>query len=141
MDARKTATLMGKQRTRIWCSECEQLIPTSRMKFDTHVKGCSPTGTVRYCRRSGQFYNGEEVAKTFKFDDCSCDGVGVCEKHINPQFFEDVLNVKEIDDAIRWCKDCGAVVVDQDIDGRTRPGGVAIMRFPKETSQNENFCN
>jgi valyl-tRNA synthetase len=31
---------------------------------------------------------------------------------------------------IRWCEDCGAVVVDLDCDGRTHPGDVMEMKFP-----------
>lgn len=31
---------------------------------------------------------------------------------------------------VRWCTECGAVVVDVDYDGRTSPGGVVPMRFP-----------
>ena len=31
----------------------------------------------------------------------------------------------------RWCKVCGAVVVDIDYDGRTNPGAIAKMRFPE----------
>jgi hypothetical protein len=31
---------------------------------------------------------------------------------------------------VRWCKDCGAIVVDVDYDGRTNPGRVMKMRFP-----------
>lgn len=31
---------------------------------------------------------------------------------------------------VRWCKVCGAVVVDVDCDGRTKPGAVAAMKFP-----------
>lgn len=34
--------------------------------------------------------------------------------------------------ALRWCRNCGAVVIDLDVDGRTtRPGGVMSMRFPQ----------
>lgn len=32
---------------------------------------------------------------------------------------------------VRWCRVCGAVVVDIDIDGRTDPGGVMKMQLPK----------
>ncbi|KKK57157.1 hypothetical protein LCGC14_3057340, partial [marine sediment metagenome] len=33
--------------------------------------------------------------------------------------------------AIRWCSDCGGVVVDLDVDGRAvGPGDVMKMRFP-----------
>lgn len=31
----------------------------------------------------------------------------------------------------RWCTDCGGVVVDTDIDGRTMAGDQVRMRFPK----------
>ena len=31
---------------------------------------------------------------------------------------------------IRWCMDCGAVVVDIDYDGRTMAGGILKMQFP-----------
>jgi hypothetical protein len=30
----------------------------------------------------------------------------------------------------RWCKLCGAVVVDLDFDNRTKPGAVMKMRVP-----------
>jgi hypothetical protein len=32
---------------------------------------------------------------------------------------------------VRWCPTCGAVVIDTDYDGRTKPGDVMPMRFPK----------
>jgi hypothetical protein len=32
---------------------------------------------------------------------------------------------------VRWCTLCGAVVVDADVDGRTAPGAISVMRFPK----------
>lgn len=34
---------------------------------------------------------------------------------------------------VRWCADCGAVVVDIDSDGRTQPGAQMSMRFPLMT--------
>ena len=40
-------------------------------------------------------------------------------------------------EVVRWCKDCGAVVVDMDFDGRTAPGRIRKMEFPKETSLNQ----
>jgi hypothetical protein len=33
---------------------------------------------------------------------------------------------------VRWCRDCGAVVVDAEGDGRTYPGNVMEMKFPKK---------
>lgn len=35
------------------------------------------------------------------------------------------------DYVVRWCSMCGAVVVDIDYDGRTDPGGVMEMKFPR----------
>jgi hypothetical protein len=37
--------------------------------------------------------------------------------------FEDIVT--------RWCPECGAVVVDADMDNRTQPGAFMRMRFPK----------
>lgn len=31
---------------------------------------------------------------------------------------------------VRWCTECGAVVVDVDFDGRTHPGKIMPMKFP-----------
>lgn len=31
---------------------------------------------------------------------------------------------------VRWCKECGSVAVDVDIDGRTAPGRIHRMRTP-----------
>ncbi len=33
-------------------------------------------------------------------------------------------------DVVRWCIDCGAVVVDRDYDGRTAPGKIMQMIQP-----------
>ena len=32
---------------------------------------------------------------------------------------------------VRWCKDCGAIVVDIDYDGRTYAGRHTSMQFPE----------
>lgn len=34
-------------------------------------------------------------------------------------------------EVVRWCRDCGAVVIDVDYDGRTSPGAIMPMRFPQ----------
>ena len=31
---------------------------------------------------------------------------------------------------VRWCKDCGAIVVDVDVDEITYPGAIKKMKFP-----------
>ncbi len=36
-----------------------------------------------------------------------------------------------VEKVVRWCKVCGAVVIDRDIDGRTQPGGITAMQHPK----------
>jgi hypothetical protein len=35
------------------------------------------------------------------------------------------------DEVVRWCSHCGAVVVDLDFDGRTKPGYFKQVQFPK----------
>lgn len=32
---------------------------------------------------------------------------------------------------VRWCAKCGAVVIDTDLDGRTMPGDILPMQFPR----------
>jgi len=36
-------------------------------------------------------------------------------------------------DVVRWCVNCGAIVVDTDYDGRTNPGYTMKMRYPEIT--------
>jgi hypothetical protein len=43
-----------------------------------------------------------------------------------PAFDEDPYPV------VRWCEDCGAIVVDREVDGRLA-GRIEEMRFPKLT--------
>ncbi len=48
-------------------------------------------------------------------------------------------NLKEIyryderdhSEVVRWCEDCGAIVVDLEFDGRLSPGGATRMKLPK----------
>ncbi len=35
------------------------------------------------------------------------------------------------DVVVRWCPECGGVVVDADVDNRTQPGAFMRMKFPK----------
>ena len=44
---------------------------------------------------------------------------------------EDHDNENEESIVVRWCTECGAVVVDVDFDGRTAPGHIMKMRVPK----------
>jgi hypothetical protein len=37
----------------------------------------------------------------------------------------------EEQDVVRWCPECGAVVIDTDYDGRTMPGSVRKMQLPQ----------
>lgn len=41
-------------------------------------------------------------------------------------------DVTGISSVVRWCKDCGAVVVDGEFDGRIRPGDILPMTFPSK---------
>lgn len=46
-----------------------------------------------------------------------------------------VISIKassyDVDQVIRWCPECGAIVIDADCDGRTFPGKVMEMKLPK----------
>ena len=37
---------------------------------------------------------------------------------------------------VMWCPDCGAVVVDAEMDGRTYPGKVLPMQHPHDARNN-----
>lgn len=54
-----------------------------------------------------------------------CDGKNHPLKEIFRSGCED-----DIQSVVRWCPDCGAVVVDGELDGRVRAGAVMPMRFP-----------
>lgn len=50
----------------------------------------------------------------------------------------DLVIISEISDGtpgvtevVRWCKNCGAIVIDADVDGRTYPGDIMKMAFPR----------
>lgn len=32
---------------------------------------------------------------------------------------------------VRWCKECGSVVVDLDYDGKTSPGAIMSLKSPR----------
>jgi valyl-tRNA synthetase len=40
-------------------------------------------------------------------------------------------NSYDVDAVVRWCPDCGAVVVDEEYDGRVLAGSIMKMAFPK----------
>jgi hypothetical protein len=60
-----------------------------------------------------------------------CDGTNHNLKVIYVDNFSDHARV------VRWCTDCGAVVVDIDVDGRTNPGGKMKMKFPKYRTKDD----
>jgi hypothetical protein len=39
---------------------------------------------------------------------------------------------------VRWCQDCGAVVIDTDADGRTYPGRIMKIKLPKNAKDLKN---
>lgn len=41
-------------------------------------------------------------------------------------------------EVVRWCRKCGAIVVDLDFDNRTKPGHYMKMRIPQLNTN--NFC-
>jgi hypothetical protein len=43
----------------------------------------------------------------------------------------------DADSVVRWCYECGAIVVDSEVDGRTLPGDVFAMRRPNNFVKTE----
>jgi hypothetical protein len=54
-----------------------------------------------------------------------CDGINHNWKEIYRYGYED-----EEQPVVRWCRDCGAIVVDVDYDGRTYPGRIMKTIIP-----------
>jgi len=38
-------------------------------------------------------------------------------------------------EVVKWCQDCGAIVVDLEVDNITYPGRVAKMEYPEITKE------
>jgi hypothetical protein len=54
----------------------------------------------------------------------NCGGNHILTEIMRTGYKDDIQHV------VRWCRECGAVVVDGELDGRVRPGAVMEMRFP-----------
>lgn len=51
----------------------------------------------------------------------------------------EIMNIYKGEDeykVVRWCRVCGAIVVDLDVDGRTYPGYYTKMIIPKNLKEN-----
>lgn len=59
-----------------------------------------------------------------------------CKKGLHPFIVIASIPI-EIDEekVVRWCPQCGAIVVDHDIDGRTMPGYYKKMIYPNITKK------
>lgn len=40
----------------------------------------------------------------------------------------DMFHISEV---VRWCRNCGSIVIDNEMDGRVNPGQVMKMKFPE----------
>ena len=57
-----------------------------------------------------------------------------CKKGLHP--LKTILRIPQAFDTervVRWCPECGAIVVDMDYDGRTKPGHYMKMQLPNIT--------
>lgn len=62
----------------------------------------------------------------------------MCDRKNHP--LKEILRTGYTDDkqnVVRWCPDCGAVVVDSEFDGRIDPGRVMKMRFPSQPAADQ----
>ena len=68
-----------------------------------------------------------------KRTECNFDG---CKLGLHP--FKAVTSFAigiDEEKVVRWCPECGAIVVDCDYDGRTNPGYFREMEYPKITKK------
>lgn len=56
-------------------------------------------------------------------------------QHVGPLkvMYRSSIGIHE-EGVVRWCPNCGAIVIDIDYDGRTNSGGIMKMDFPKTLS-------
>jgi hypothetical protein len=58
-----------------------------------------------------------------------------CKKGNHPliDIYEDYCGGDMYSNVVRWCPECGAIVIDVDSDGRTHPGQIMKMKIPKNS--------
>jgi valyl-tRNA synthetase len=54
------------------------------------------------------------------------------------EIYRDSIMGDDVYNVVNWCEDCGAVVVDVEVDGRINPGKCMKMIFPKEIKRIQN---
>lgn len=57
-----------------------------------------------------------------------CLGLGL-DTHAYEEIYSRLGEMDTVE-VVRWCTVCGAVVVDIDYDGRTKPGAIMPLRLP-----------
>lgn len=57
--------------------------------------------------------------------------------HNLEEIFRSGSDTSDVYYVVMWCSDCGAVVIDTEIDGRVYPGDVMKMRFPLSAKRNQ----
>lgn len=53
-----------------------------------------------------------------------------CEEGLHPLYEISRTSDGFVDKVIRWCPDCGAIVIDMECDGRIYPGRYKKMQLP-----------
>ena len=53
--------------------------------------------------------------------------------HALIEIYRDKHSWDESYKVVRWCRECGSVVVDEEFDGRTYPGRIMKMKHPEIT--------
>jgi hypothetical protein len=59
----------------------------------------------------------------------TCDGKG--NHDLQVIFLTSCGDAPDAEYVVRWCAECGAIVVDIDMDGRTAPGRARKMELPR----------
>lgn len=58
-----------------------------------------------------------------------------CKKGLHPFKIIEKFNLGEEEKVVRWCPECGAIVVDCDYDNRTNAGYYKKLQYPNITKK------
>lgn len=102
------------------------------------------SGTLNYSWREQQFYKGTQAYHPEFWYKETDDYIPECIKSGNHDLIEISSKVGMYSEEyiVRWCTECGAIVIDEEIDGKImHPGGIMKMKYPKISKRTNDEKN
>lgn len=62
-------------------------------------------------------------------------------QHLLEAIFVEAMAAPGEEFVVRWCRRCGAITVDIDVDGRVSPGAFVAMRLPETEQEKQGKAN